>query len=617
MLWKNKVKSIWISGSWAGPVLFFLAGLGVLLLTAQITVYCDDYWYGIFFREGWEKFWELTVWHYQNFNGRAFVHLMAQLVLLFDTKLFVVLNPLMLSLVFLLGQRLQDKSSSWPTLLLTAGLGILSVLALPLEYLSTSILWISAAFNYLFPLCFLFLTFWLYRRDFPGPWAFAGLCLMSLLSGATTEQSGLAAVVCLGGWGLLGLLRKTLSPWRALLPGGLASLGYATIILAPGTWVRVGREIGGGVTRVFQGDELLFRFRLSMRFFTGSDGVPALFAAFALLWGLHWALCRQKRPLWGLLGPGAAVLYLLLLGSQHYFLAELFTVLCFTASAVFCLLSPETTVRGLLLSGMLAAQMVMLLNRSAAPRTAIPAILLLLTVCASLLAESLSAFLGLIPRLSAWVSPLLAVLGLFCLLPFFLPTFQGYAKNAPAFRDNERELRDRSDDVILLNADLDPRFAHYSYLFSDSYLQNAMDYYGVTDEKIQYTSSQGKVAGTYSFRAGLPVIEQDGKLCAALLGTVEMCGGEGHWEGKSSGTAVSLGDKSYLIQNNGRVFGWDPAAKQRLELLETVDIFIPYYTYYVPIDDLSRLFSISFSYHPEENIYYISTGNSESKEAIS
>ena len=87
--------------------------------------------------------------------------------------------------------------------------------------------------------------------------------------------------------------------------------------------------------------------------------------------------------------------------------------------------------------------------------------------------------------------------------------------------------------------------------------------------------------------------------------------------GKEQRQAVSLGDKSYLIQNNGRVFGWDPAAKQRLELLETVDIFIPYYTYYVPIDDLSRLFSISFSYHPEENIYYISTGNSESKEAIS
>ena len=78
MLWKNKVKSIWISGSWAGPVLFFLAGLGVLLLTAQITVYCDDYWYGIFFREGWDKFWELTVWHYQNFNGRAFVHLRSE-----------------------------------------------------------------------------------------------------------------------------------------------------------------------------------------------------------------------------------------------------------------------------------------------------------------------------------------------------------------------------------------------------------------------------------------------------------------------------------------------------------------------------------------------------------
>lgn len=612
-MWKDKAKFLWRSGLWAGPLLFGLAVLGVLLLTAQITVYCDDYWYGTFFREGWGKFWELTVWHYQNFNGRAFVHLMAELALLFDTKLFVVLNPLMLSLVFLLGQRLQtgktpDRNPPWPILLLSSGLGILAVLALPLEYLSTSLLWISAAFNYLFPLCFLFVTFWLCRRDFSGPWPFAGLCLMSFLSGATTEQSGLAAVVCLGGWGLLGLLRKRLPPWKALLPGALACLGYATIILAPGTWVRVGREIGGGVTKVFQLDELLFRFRLSMRYFTGSDGIPALFTAFALLWGLHWALCHRKRPLWGLLGPGAAALYLALLGSSHYFLAELFTVLCFLAAAVSDLLSPETTVRGLLLSGMLAAQMVMLLNRSAAPRTAIPAILLLLTVCASLLSEILTA----LPRFSRWLSPLAAVLGLACLLPFFLPTFQGYAKNAPVFQANQRELRDRSDDVILLCADLDPKFAHYSYLFSDSYLQNAMEYYGVTDEKIQYTSSREKIAGTYCRRAGLPVIEKDGKPCAALLGTVEMCGGKGYWDGKNSGTVISLGDQSYLIQNNGRVFGWDPAAKKRLELLETVDIWVPIYTYYVPIEDFRRLFSITFSYHPEENIYYFSAGeNSE------
>ena len=37
-----------------------LAFLAVALLTAQITLYCDDFMYATFFREGLGGFWELT-----------------------------------------------------------------------------------------------------------------------------------------------------------------------------------------------------------------------------------------------------------------------------------------------------------------------------------------------------------------------------------------------------------------------------------------------------------------------------------------------------------------------------------------------------------------------------
>ena len=37
---------------WADLLLLAVAFLALLLLTAKITIYCDDYFYGLFFRNG-------------------------------------------------------------------------------------------------------------------------------------------------------------------------------------------------------------------------------------------------------------------------------------------------------------------------------------------------------------------------------------------------------------------------------------------------------------------------------------------------------------------------------------------------------------------------------------
>ena len=83
----------------------------------------------------------------------------------------------------------------------------------------------------------------------------------------------------------------------------------------------------------------------------------------------------------------------------------------------------------LLLLGMLSAQLVMITNTSADYRTAFPAILLLLTVCASLLAE-------LAEKLPAPASAAaLAAASAACFI-LFLPTFRGYAANAGINAEN-------------------------------------------------------------------------------------------------------------------------------------------------------------------------------------
>ena len=413
-------------GQWVSPLLLAVAFLALLLLTAKITIYCDDYFYGLFFRDGWNGFWDLTVWHYLNFNGRAFVHFMAQVALIFDTKLFILLNPLMLAVAFLLGSRLQSGETPWRILLSTSAVGMMVVMALPIQFLNTSLLWISAAFNYLFPIFFLMLVLWRHQRDTEKGRLHPLTMLLIFLAGATTEQSGLAAIVCLGGWSFLCYLRKKIPLWQGFLPILLSGAGYASVIFAPGTWVRVGNERGDGFLS-FLADpaELLARFRLATSFFTGEQGVPLLILSLCLLLAAH-ALLTRRAPKVLLSGGVVAVAYLLLRQGGHPLVANLLAVLFLLFAALVSLLWHQTTLRGLLMLGMLASQLVMILNSSAAPRTAVPAILLLLIVCISLLAECLECLKG----LPSWGVPLLAAAAMAALCP--LPGGEPSQRTGPA-----------------------------------------------------------------------------------------------------------------------------------------------------------------------------------------
>ncbi|MBQ5749243.1 MAG: hypothetical protein IIV87_03715, partial [Oscillospiraceae bacterium] len=64
-----------------------------------ITVYSDDYWYGTFFDGGLGGFIRNMIEHYRTTNGRLYVHLIVPFVLLFDTKLFIVISPVLLALL--------------------------------------------------------------------------------------------------------------------------------------------------------------------------------------------------------------------------------------------------------------------------------------------------------------------------------------------------------------------------------------------------------------------------------------------------------------------------------------------------------------------------------------
>ena len=79
------------------PLLLALAAALIWgYVSSLITLYADDFYYGIFLHDGWRSFWHLTAEHYLTINGRALVHFVNELMLLFGTKIFVLISPLCL-----------------------------------------------------------------------------------------------------------------------------------------------------------------------------------------------------------------------------------------------------------------------------------------------------------------------------------------------------------------------------------------------------------------------------------------------------------------------------------------------------------------------------------------
>ena len=247
-------------------------------LLQQITFYADDYEYACYFRGGFSAFWEKTVNHYRNWNGRALVHFVAELFMLGGTGVYAVLFPPMMAAALVYGNKCQSEGEVTNSVL-SAAASMLVFLALPVEYLNQSLCWMSASFNYCFPFLLIFPYFALLaghsilRRR--AILVFA--CVLAFLAGATTEQCGMIALF--GGL-LIWLMSLWHTPrgcrrrlWRRGLPILFSLVGYLTVMLAPGTSMRL--ETDGSSSSFFTllrtPERFWERFQLIFDYLCGRD----------------------------------------------------------------------------------------------------------------------------------------------------------------------------------------------------------------------------------------------------------------------------------------------------------------------------------------------------------
>lgn len=599
------VKRAWL---WGGAVLA-VTMLMHLAVNLNMTVYSDDYWYGTFFRGGLREFIRNTINHYQTNNGRMFVHILVCLFLLTDIKLFAVLSPVLTAAIFLLGLRIQDKKLGGGTLLLASGLGLLSLLGSEIQYLRMSLYWISAYFNYAFPILFPLMVLWgmgrALERKLPV-WGTVGLCLCAFLSGAGTEQCGLIALVLICGYWLLASLRRRPMPVQLLLYPAFAIAGYLTILMAPGSHARIARGIDGGIFSALNPAVFTTRFFEVMDYLCGYPFWNCLFAALCLLAGLV-CLFDKSLPRHLLSGLPAAGLTLLMAAMGWQAPLAVFTVLYTVYLAVVFLLCPEYQTTALLLMGAGASVMMLIITTLYYARTFFPCLLLVLMVCWSLLFRVLA--LAQCPK-AVSVGALAVLAAVFVVR--YIPIYQGYAANHVEVEKNLQAIRDyQSGGELELSIDLEADYRFTMFFEGTYFYTNFLNYYRLPqDTPVRFTSQVWEVSGVEvdGQRCLFPALEKDGSLLIPIDFVFQASGGisEYHWTDYSF--SLTCGGKKYTLYKDGTLVEHLTDGENRV-VDENCRPIMPFsYTYtlqYLSAEDFERCFGIVFDYDAAVGCYVL------------
>ena len=588
-------KKLWLAA------LLLLAVMALhFAVNTRLTVYSDDYWYGTFFRNGLRGFARNTINHYKETNGRVLVHILIPILLLADTKIFAAISPILTALLFAVGLRAQDRRLTPPKLLTGTALAVLTVLGSEIQYLRMSLYWLSAYFNYAFPLLFPLLTLWLLEREGkPSKGATAALYLCALLSGMGTEQSGVVSLVVLWGYRLWALLSKKENARRALHCALLTSAGYVTILLAPGSHARIGRGIDGGLLSVLRPGVFAARFFDVMSYLCGYGFWNLLFAAFCLLTaGLWFADKRRPKPLLAGIPTAAAVpaLWALGLGKPLAVLTVLYTLY---ASALL-LTREETRATALLTLGAGASVMFLTVTTLYYARTFFPCVLLFILVCWSLFFAVSRDARPMLPRL------LCAVLAAL-LLARYVPIYRGYAANKAVVDRNLAAVEAaKAGAELTLSIDLDADYRFTMFFEGGYFLANFLRYYELPeDTPVRFTSETWDVSGVEvgGKTSVFPALERDGTLLLPIEFVLQSLGARCDFDWTDHTFTIERGGETYLLREDGRL------ERDGVTVDENCQYVMPFsYTYtllYLPADDFARCFGVTFDYDAAGDTYIV------------
>jgi len=608
---------------WLGAGLLAAAMALLMLLNSKITVYSDDYWYGTFYDNGFRGFLKNMAEHYLHTNGRFYVHLIVPTVLLFDTKLFLFLSPVLLALLYWLGAKMTNDRLPPEGTLFAAALGVLATMACDVQYLRMTLLWISAYFNYVFPVLMTAAAACCQKRWYDGKQSKAGHVgglVLAVLAGASTEQCGIVTLLVLWGFAVLSRLFAKTPRNRAWGYPLFALAGFLTILLAPGSWARVGRGVDGGILSCLHPTVFLARFFDAMIYVVKYPSTVILLAASGVLVGLQPAFDRTlpRTMAFGYLTAAGQLLFWAL-GLQKA--ACVWAALSLLALAVLLLLRREYWMTGLLVLGSLASHMMLIITTLGSERTAFIGIV-------ALLIAALSLLMRLFYRETRDGKPIpstpegqkrcraakLAVFGALCLLfvGAYIPTLRGYTASKKIVDENLRSVEEsRTTGVCYFNLDIDPRY-RFTMPFEGTYFYNTFRaYYHLSDDtKLVFTSRKWKLAdiSSGSDTCVFPTLEDSRGVWFPLEYAVQAVGGQAEYSWKNHSYTITLGTLTYLAKEDGTLYLYQKDGSKK-EIAKDFTILPPFsetYTLlYCPADKLHDYLGINWTYDEAQNLYNV------------
>lgn len=570
-------------------------GIAVLLWLyfCLTTVYSsDDYWYSTFWDNGLSGYWELMIYHYQTMNGRVLVHILAHAILHLGNWAFAAMCLTICIAVPAMAAKALGIGRN--RIIAVVIFFLYGMLLMPQQILNQGVFWVSASCNYIFPsalICILAIA--LEKKQ---KWAW----IAAFLSGATTEQMGLASVFLCGIYAVDAVIRKKKNGayWAST---AAAALGVLSVFASPATARRASEGVGiNGIGKMF----LTLRSGILREKAILTENPFPILVMVVLLAAMAFMIWEKtrKKGVWAIAAGGCAGLLAGCSGSEQLCWIGFSVAFVAMAALTLGLMGLGHRLSGaLVLAGLFSAAVILPTN-SVEPRVMTPACFLLL-LCVCLLAAD-RGFWGKRPALVILVCAAATTVWL-------IPALKGYAYNYRIDRLNKQlaseakqtgfiqYCTDYDMDYTWIKADHDPYF-RIKYLESCGFPEH--------DRVIFFSQSDVYPHIIYYGEELLGdgvLTDEQGRVLLPLRQILTKLGGELVWEdGK---TKISLDQREYILYDlddrTARVSWIDDSGAQRQQ-----DVAVcTYYTHkkYCEISFFTQILDIPVQLDQEQFCYRI------------
>ncbi|MCL2158926.1 MAG: copper amine oxidase N-terminal domain-containing protein [Oscillospiraceae bacterium] len=471
----------------AVPIICLAGALCVLYyINTKILLYADDYFYGTFFKDGIINFFKLNTSHYITYNGRIFIHILAEITLIFGTYLFPVVNVLFLIGICVFSFKFQNGGYN-RSLIAYAAIFFSAIMLLDVKMLRESLLWISSSFNYTLGAALIFALLVSQNHQTKseepdksnmgknGKW----VALLAFLCGATTEQYGFVAICAIC---IICAICKAKNNFKlkkmalVLVP---CIIGWFSVMFSPATFGRLLSEnqdmAETGLIRFF---ELICKRFCTLSYIMSENNCVILFVAFGILSGLLFYRTQPDKKLKGLffgMSYSGAILVLKFLDYLPYINVISFCLsVCFLIySAVFMLKHENHMSTAVVIFAALASVFIMLFTNTVEFRTTFPFALFLIAICSDLAVKS-------IKHEKIYDVALPAFLAISCVV--FFPTIKAYSENKKIMDGNIKLIENSTIKKKCFNIDFNDEYRH-TLAYENGFFYNYFrKYYNIGDD---------------------------------------------------------------------------------------------------------------------------------------